>query len=424
MKKWHHFIGARLQRRLFVAFGVTIFMTMTAVGVTMHVTQPEGYNTRDRYLQMKRFASSRFAKVWDDPHERRELAQGLSESFGVDLMLKDASGETLERLGHRCEHLLFEIDVVRDGERLGKVETCPPEGHRRKLASFLLALGAAALTLWMGSGAIARKIARPLAELTNVARDLGRGKLKRRARLQRQVPGEVGELANSINDMAERIAKQLDDQRELLAAVSHEIRTPLARLRVLIDLVQDAGCDAELTAQLEREVVEIDQLTEDLLASSRLDFQALNRTALDATKLAKRALERCNLSPLLLEHRLERAELTGDATLLGRALSNLLINAECHGGGVEKVELIGTRDRITFIVFDRGPGFSDETLARAFERFYQGQPPRGRAGSSLGLGLALVKRIAEVHGGDAFAENRDGGGARVGFWVQRVVEPR
>ena len=422
MRRWRHFIGARLQRRLFMAFGVTIFMTVLAVGVTMHVTQPEGYNTRDRYLQMKRFASSRFAKVWDDPSERRELAQGLSESFGVDLVLKDTSGRPLERLGHRCEHLLFEIEVTRQGERLGTVETCPPEGHRRKLTSFLLALGAAALTLWMGSGAIARKIARPLGELANVARDLGRGKLKRRARLQRHVPGEVGELANSINEMAERIAKQLEDQRELLAAVSHEIRTPLARLRVLIDLLQDSGCDAELTAQLEREIVEIDHLTEDLLASSRLDFQALNRTALDAVKLAERALERCNLSPSLLEVRLQRAELTGDATLLGRALANLLINAQCHAGGVEKLELTGSADRITFTVIDRGPGFSDESLARAFDRFYQGQAPRGKAGSSLGLGLALVKRIAGVHGGDAFAENGGAGGARVGFWVQRTLE--
>jgi hypothetical protein len=63
MRKWRHFVGARLQRRLFVAFGVTIFLTLVAVGLAMHLTKPEGYNMQDRYQQLERFAGSRFAKV-------------------------------------------------------------------------------------------------------------------------------------------------------------------------------------------------------------------------------------------------------------------------------------------------------------------------------------------------------------------------
>ncbi|HEY6723111.1 MAG TPA: HAMP domain-containing sensor histidine kinase [Polyangiaceae bacterium] len=419
MRKWRQLWGVSLQRRLFVAFGMTIFLTMGAVGLTMHLTQPEGYNLHDRYRQIERFAASRFAKVWADAGERQELAQGLRESFGVDLIVRDPSGRVLDRVGETCDHVLFKIDVAHAGEALGTVEGCPRHGRKRKLSGFLLALAAAALTLWMGSGAIARKIARPLAELAGVARDLGHGKLKRRARLRRHVPGEVGELAISINEMAERIAKQLDDQRELLAAVSHEIRTPLARLRVLIDLLEDANCDQELTQQLEREVIEIDQLTEDLLASSRLDFQALNRRPLGASELARRALERCNLSADLLHAPDEDVELLGDATLLGRALTNLLVNAQCHGGGVERLTIQRENGRVGFSVCDRGPGFTEDSLTRAFERFYQGSGPRHKSGSSLGLGLALVRRIARAHGGDAFARNRPDGGAEVGFSVDR-----
>jgi signal transduction histidine kinase len=371
----------------------------------------------ERYAQMKRFASARFAKVWDNPAERRELARGLSESFGVDLVIKNQSGQVVERLGSSCRHLLFSIQVTRDGEELGSVETCPPQGHRRKLTSFLLALAAAVLTLWMGSGAIARKLARPLAELASVTHDLGQGKLKRRARLRQHDPGELGELASSINEMAERIAKQLDDQRELLAAVSHEIRTPLARLRVLIDLLADAGCDQELTGQLEREVLEIDHLTEDLLASSRLEFQAVNHTALDPNMLAARALERCNLPEGLLQPESAQATIHGDATLLGRALTNLLINAECHGGGVDRLIVAQGDGRLTFTVTDRGPGFTPSALQHAFDRFFRDENPRRKAGSALGLGLALVRRIARAHAGEAFADNREGGGAQVGFWV-------
>jgi signal transduction histidine kinase len=246
MKHWRHFVGARLQRRLFVAFGAMILLTLCSVGAAMHLTQPEGYNVREHYRQVEKFAGSRFAKVWDDPGERAELARGLSESFGVGVVLKGPSGESLEGYGPTCEHLVFSIDVERAGTKLGSVSTCPPQSHRRKLMSFLWALAAAVFTVWMGSAMIARKIARPLRELVSVTRDLGRGKLKRRARLRRHDPGEMGELAESINEMAERIAKQLDDQRELLAAVSHEIRTPLARMRVLIDLLEDAKCDPEL----------------------------------------------------------------------------------------------------------------------------------------------------------------------------------
>jgi signal transduction histidine kinase len=219
--------------------------------------------------------------------------------------------------------------------------------------------------------------------------------------------------------MAERIAKQLDDQRELLAAVSHEIRTPLARLRVLIDLLQDAGCDAELTAQLEREVLEVDALTEDLLASSRLDFQAINKTDLDAGQLARRALERCNLEGGVLAVEARDLELRGDATLLGRALANLLENARCHAGGVSRFVLSGDKNQLTFTVQDGGPGFSSDGLKRAFERFYRGDAPREKSGSALGLGLALVRRIARAHGGEAFAHNLPDGGAEVGFSVAR-----
>jgi signal transduction histidine kinase len=403
---------------LFVAFGMTILLTVVAVGITMHATQPEGYNVLDRYTQMKRFASSRFAKVWDDPAERRELATGLSESFGVDLVIKDHKGKVLEQSGDSCTHLLFTVEVTRNGERLGTVESCPPPTHRRKLTRFLLALGAAALTLWMASGAISRRIAKPLSELVQVTRDLGHGRLKRRARLRRHNPGEVGELASSINEMAERIERQLDDQRELLAAVSHEIRTPLARLRVLIDLLQDADCDTELTTQLEREVVEIDQLTEDLLVSSRLDFQAIAATELQPVEVAKRALERSNLPDTLLHGDAGTKQLYGDPTLLGRALANLLRNAECHGGGVVALEVEADIEKVTFSVTDAGPGFSDDALKQAFDRFYRGQAPRDKSGSSLGLGLALVRRIARAHGGDAFAQNRQQGGAQVGFWVR------
>ena len=108
------------------------------------------------------------------------------------------------------------------------------------------------------------------------------------------------------------------------------------------------------------------------------------------------------------------AELEADPTLLARALANLLDNAARHGGGATSLQVETDPSEVRFVVEDAGPGIPEHVLPRVFDSFVRGE--RGGA-SSLGLGLALVRRIALAHGGRAFAENRHQGGARVGFSV-------
>jgi signal transduction histidine kinase len=105
-----------------------------------------------------------------------------------------------------------------------------------------------------------------------------------------------------------------------------------------------------------------------------------------------------------------------DPTLVGRALGNLLENAERHAGKIDGLVVRGVREgnrmKVRFEVRDRGPGFAPGVLERAFEAFYSGNRGNGEGSHvSLGLGLALVARIARAHGGRAFAENLAGGGA-------------
>src|SRR5262249_53434162 len=123
-----------------------------------------------------------------------------------------------------------------------------------------LALGvlAAAAVVWAATGRIARRIARPIQHLAEVARDIGDGRLQSRARLDCRELGEIGVLTTAINDMAGKIERQVRDQRELLAAVSHELRTPLGRIRVIGELLENA--DPARVRELEREVVEMDRL--------------------------------------------------------------------------------------------------------------------------------------------------------------------
>jgi two-component system OmpR family sensor kinase len=272
------------------------------------------------------------------------------------------------------------------------------------------------MVLWAASGAIARRLSRPLGELARVANELGAGNLAARARLGRHHHGEMAALAVTINEMASRIERHLAEQREVLAAVSHELRTPLARIRILTEMGRDQGVAHKTLDDLDREVIEMDTLVGDLLASSRLDFAALSKRPLNAAEAAARALERAGADPsaLLVEDEAGPTEaeirVEADATLLGRALANLIDNARKHGGGVEALRVKRENGHVAFEIEDHGEGLPDGEETRIFEPFYR----RSEQGS-LGLGLALVRRIAEAHGGRAFAENRRMGGARVGI---------
>jgi two-component system, OmpR family, sensor kinase len=288
-----------------------------------------------------------------------------------------------------------------------------------------VALASAALVMWVAAGAIAWKVTRPLVELVSVTRDLGEGKLDRRMRLPpfRAHAGEVAVLADAINTMAERIERQIADQHELLAVVSHELRTPLGHVRVLLDTARERSGDAALLDELEREVVELDALVDQLLAHSRLEFDRIERRRLDPVELAVRALERVGEDASKLEVETEVERVDADPTLVGRALANLIVNARTHGRGLESLRIRDADGLLCFVAHDRGPGFTDgdSEAGRMFESFVQGGE---RTHGSLGLGLALVRRIAEAHGGRAWATNRgsdpgdpDGGGAEVGFSI-------
>jgi signal transduction histidine kinase len=280
------------------------------------------------------------------------------------------------------------------------------------------------MMLWLLSRFIARRLTRPMDELARAVSALGQGKLETRVNLRWDATGELGLLAEAFNDMASRIERQMADQRELIAAVSHELRTPLARMRVLTELLRDGGGDPRTLDNVDREVVELDALVGELLASSRLDFGQVTARPLDGRELAARALERAGLPAAALAVEAADTALVGDATLLGRALANLLENARKHGDGAEVLRLTERGGLPAFCVEDRGPGLQPGEETRIFAPFYRkDRGGEAREAGSLGLGLALVQRIAKAHGGEAFAENRPGGGARVGFTVRREGPP-
>lgn len=395
-------------------FGASIIFTALVVGATFRLLSPTEHLQRHAD-GFERFASSRVAEVFDDPERRDALLRDVHEDLGLDVSLYDASGALLSRQGGACPEPWGVVPIrTESGAPLGRLEACGD--HAFGGWRFALVLFIAIAILWAASGILARRLVSPLRRLEKLAKRIGEGDLAARSTLDPRRHGELGVLGVTMNEMAGRIEKQLADQRELLAAVSHELRTPLGHLRLLIEMGRERPGE-KVISEIEKEVLEVDALVAQLLASSRLDFGTLHTKAVDPVELAQLALERQDLDVTTLEVEGERAIIDADPTLLGRALANLLRNAEQHGGGVRRLFLRFEPEALVFAVEDDGPGFTNEERESVFEAFYRGEH---RAGASLGLGLSLVNRIATAHGGRAWIEDVEGGGARVLFSISAV----
>lgn len=419
----------RLQRELFRWLVLTIIVTTLAVAGVFRLALPSEGTTWGGFGRLKAFVERQFADSWDDPAKRRTLGQGLNEALGLSIRVEDMRGQLLDQHGPQCGPRQRSLEIKRDGKQIGTVRACFRSSYVHGPIAAGLALLAALLVLWGAAAVLARKLTWPLLSLIEVTRELGEGKLKSRVRLGHHQRGELRILSESVNEMAGRLERQLDEQRELLAVVSHEVRSPLARLRVSSELLRDDPGNRQALTALEREIAEIDALIGKLLASSRLDFGSIERVPLHPVGLAQTALERRSLSPDLLVDESAGAACNGDPTLIARALDNLLDNAERHGASVLRLlvrralppEQAGGAV-VVFEVWDSGPGFDPARLADIFTAFSssRGRPPGTAAPSStgdghvsLGLGLSLVRRIAEAHHGRAWAENLPAGGARV-----------
>ncbi len=406
---------APLHRRIFVWFGVAIIMS-SCVGMGVATLFGRGNTSWKSFEGAKRVLANRFTEVWDEPAKREALADEVAREINVDVTLRDASGTPIYVLGDQCSRRDLALAPVRNGEALGSVNLCQTSGIPHPLP-MLFGMSAAIGVLWLVAHKIARHLGRPILDLVDATDAIGRGEYDFNVRLRRHSPTEIVHLTRAVQDMAGKIKQQLADQRELLASVSHEMRSPLARIRLVLELLRDEGLPADrrehLHGELEHEIIEIDDLVGGLLAQSRLDFSALTLRPNDLVGITTRGLARASL-PMDAVVLGQKRSVPCDATLVARALSNLLDNAKKHGGGATELTVRYEGDRATVEVSDRGPGLSDAEIERIFDPFYG--KPNGSA-ESLGLGLALVKRIAKAHGGDAFAKTRDGGGSVVGFWL-------
>ncbi|MGA1317846.1 MAG: HAMP domain-containing sensor histidine kinase [Rubrivivax sp.] len=289
-------------------------------------------------------------------------------------------------------------------------------------------LGLAALVLLLflavaaGAWPVVRRLTRRLEALQKGVETFGAGALGHR--VDDSGRDEVAAVAASFNQAAARIETLVRSHQTLLANASHELRSPLARLKMAVSMLEDAppAQRLRLRAEIDENVRELDALVEEVLLASRLDAgqgepvrEPVDLLAVAAEEAARAGADVTGLSPVdggAPGDPPALPPIPGDERLLRRALRNLLENARRYGGGREVIVQIGllAGGGAQLRVCDRGPGVPAAWRERIFEPFLR-LPGHAEREGGVGLGLSLVRQIAQRHGGQARCEARSGGGS-------------
>jgi signal transduction histidine kinase len=442
-----HRLPARLFWRVYLNGLLLLLLVALAVfAVGAALGRPGMAHNPRRFVE---YAAMRVGDLRSDPERLSRELDRVREAFGseatfyqagaplasnVDPPLAPLSAGDEARLAggaflvsHR--HLTFAARVEGDPPAYVLLKGSLPSPSLLRGASLL---GAVLLALAIASIPLARAISAPLERLGRAVRAFGAGDLSARARLR--ASGEVGEVAEAFDQMAERIQALLRSEKELLANVSHELRTPLARIRVALDLASEGDLERSrrFLAEIETDLEELNQLVDDVLTAARLDLAAgrdsgaelpLRRERIGGRDLVLRAAERFRAAhpgrELDLAVDAELPELDADPALLRRVLDNLLDNARKYSDDGTSITLAARREAgaLSVEVGDHGIGLDEADLARLFTPFFRSDRSRARGTGGVGLGLALAKRVVEAHGGRIAVESASGKGTRVRFSV-------
>ena len=459
-----------LQFRLLVAFTLVI---LVAVGVVyFFVSQTTGgeihrYGERSEQarfgrvaFELHRYYRERgdwegiqpYVEQWESLYGRRII---LTDSSGV--VVADSQGELLGQQYHPDKSGM-RLPPPWEGELLGQqyhpdkpgMHLPPPwEGSSvgtfyispepsavfpsplslsHAISRFLLwgALLAATVALLL-TFFLSRRISAPVKALTLAARQLGHGNLCQR--VQSKEKGEVGELAQAFNAMAENLERGEQLRRNMIADTAHELRTPLSNLKGYLEAIHDGVVkpDPDGIRSLDEEANLLSRLVDDLQELSlaeagelKLDCQMEDFIKLLKRTAAVRQSQATAKGVLISADLPKKLPLVNiDSRRLSQVLLNLIDNAISHTpqGGIITVSARQLDNWLEVSVEDTGEGIPAEDLPNVFERFYRVDKSRARATGGTGLGLAIAKYFVEAHNGRIQVQSELGKGSRFTFTI-------
>ena len=365
--------------------------------------------------------------VGDSEFEEIDLRRLTNHLFRPEVMEASRSGTGIARRKStsRGDEELYvavraESGYARVSVTTGIVDSLFDRARRDILTTGLVALIGAMLL----SALFARRVSRPIIELRDAAQALAERDFTAQPRVD--APGEVGELATSLNQLSVRLESLESVRRDFVANVSHELRTPLTVVSGFAETLAEDDLNTatrkEFAGMIVSNTKRMQRIVDDLLDLSRIESGGwipkpeqldIDESVREVIGALTPAIEgsgpsiRTYIPP-------GAATAYADRTALRQIVSNLLENAIRHTPeGV--VTIFSERDSagVWLGVRDTGEGISEEHLSRIFERFYRVDSGRSREQGGTGLGLAIVKHMAEAHGGRVRATSRVGEGTSI-----------
>ncbi|HEX8371874.1 MAG TPA: HAMP domain-containing sensor histidine kinase [Chthoniobacterales bacterium] len=263
---------------------------------------------------------------------------------------------------------------------------------------------------------LVRGITRAISAMTVVTKQIASGHFNARAPADRQ--DELGQLGESINQMAGRLEGLIQGQKRFLGDTAHELVSPLARMEMGLSILEQHILEKDRPAlqDVHEEVRLMSGLVNELLSFSKASLGVPNRklSPIPLADLVHRTLKREGVEDCQLNLPPELTVM-GDAELLQRAVGNVVRNAQLHAGGAGPLQISANESggKVTLSVADSGPGIPEDALAKVFDPFFRVDVSRDRATGGTGLGLAITKTCVEACGGSVQCRNRTPTGLEV-----------
>ncbi|MEP1442215.1 MAG: HAMP domain-containing sensor histidine kinase [Hyphomicrobiales bacterium] len=397
-----------LKRRLYLQIYSILLISLTAVIVAFaiftHINRP-GPEDQTLGRTLSRLITLSMPEKNLPLPQQKETIESLGRELQLSLTLYDDAqkpvasyGELLKLPTHFVREKKPQIRLPdgRTALRLSDGRILVLSGIKarslRPITRILVFLVAIGFVVSLVSYPFVKRLTRRLEALKQSVETIGSGNLKTRIAVEGN--DEVAALATSFNEAAETIEGLVNSQKMLLANASHELRTPLSRIRLAVEMLEDDKNTTRLS-RLREDIGELDDLIDEILLMSRLDTGANVIFENDVDLVAIAAEEGAHFQDCQLKG--SAPLITGDRRLLSRLIRNLLQNAKIHGATPIYVELSANDRAVTLMVKDSGEGFPIDDENRLFEAFQRG--PNRQNISGYGLGLALVRQIAEAHNG-------------------------
>ncbi|MBR4051102.1 MAG: HAMP domain-containing histidine kinase [Clostridia bacterium] len=364
------------------------------------------------------------------PYSETKFRNGISTSDAIDIALSHAgvSSDEATIIGAEIplyqDRQVFKIEFTSQTSSYGKIyirAVCPSDDavtvfdSVAKSAVYLLPFFV--IIAAVGAYLISKKAVSPIEKITESAHEISTGNDLSKRLETSKAPREISNLSETFNGMFERLQTSFENEKRFTSDASHELRTPLAVIKAECEYALSEHADDEERMQalesIEEQTDKMSSLVSSLLAVTRAEHSR-NRFYLDKANFSELTEEICaKFRPTknieLIKDIEKNIEINLNIPLITQLIENLLSNADKYGkeNGVINVKLCSEGDNVVLSVRDNGIGISEADLPKIWNRFYRADASRSET-QGFGLGLALVKKIAEIHSAECVAKSEIG----------------